>query len=99
VDVALNDTGLAGSHAFTTSTSARLSNIADEVLVFSGTASAFNKSASSIYYYYQSHWALFGDTPSNDHGTDFIPAASGFVIRKAPTGNGATAFWQNSPTY
>lgn len=99
VDVPLNSTGLAGTSAFTTSTSTRLTNLSDQLLLYSDTTSGINKSAASIYYYYNGHWALYGDSSSNDHGTDVIPAGNGFVIRKVANGTGATAFWQDSPTY
>jgi len=101
VPVQLNALGLANSAAFTTSTSTRLSQLADQLLVFSGTSTGFNPSASATYYYYQGHWALYGDLNGAgvDHGTDTIPAGSGFVIRKEPTGTGASTFWQNPSPY
>ena len=38
--------------------------------------------------------------PGADVGaTEVIPAGCAIQIRKAATGNGVTAFWQNSPTY
>jgi hypothetical protein len=53
-------------------------------------------------YYYDSSvgnsggWRLTGDTRPNDRGSDIIPMGSGFVVRKAQTGNGQPAFWTNS---
>ena len=96
VDVALNDLGLITSGAFAASSSA--ASRTDELLVFNNAAPGINKSASATYYYLNNGWRKFGQNPATDFGTDVIPAGNGFVIRKA-TGTGATAFWQNSPTY
>ena len=101
VNVSLDGLGLGGSTAFTTSTSTRLNSLADQIMVFSGTTTGLNPSASAIYYYYQGHWALFGDPngATANHGADTISAGSGFIVRKVAAGSNVTAFWQNSPTY
>lgn len=96
-DVNLNNTGLIQSGAFTTTTS--LFSLQDQLLVFSNSTPGLNKSATSIYYYYNSAWRLFGDLNTNDHGTDVLPAGSGFIIRKASNASATTAFWQGTPNF
>jgi len=101
IDTSLNDLALATSGAFTSSTSGQ--TLQDQILLISNTTAAINKSASATYFYYTgtsgTGWRLFGDSITNDHGGDLIPAGTGFVIRKAATAGGATEFWQNPPTY
>jgi uncharacterized protein (TIGR02597 family) len=97
VDVALNDTGLITSGAF--QSSASIASITDKLLVYDNTAVGINKAPISTYYYSNGAWRKFGDSVTNDHGSDVIPAGSGFVIRKAAVSGGPTSFWQNSPTY
>ena len=112
----LNSLGLANSSAFVSSTSGKLSKLADVLLVYSSSnsvagtslvSSGFNPSAAATYFYYKpvgsgtGNWALYGDPngASTDHGADTLPPGTGFIIRKQPTGTGATAFWQNGPNY
>jgi uncharacterized protein (TIGR02597 family) len=101
VNTSLNNLGLTSGSAFAVTTSPLFTQ--DQVLIFSGTEAALDKSATATYFYYMgtsgTGWRLVGDSITNDHGTDTIPAGSGFVIRKASTANGNTAFWQNPPTY
>lgn len=98
VDVTLNNLGLISSGAFVASPSTK--NRADQLLVFDNTVVGINKSAPLIYYYFNGAWRKAGAPDSSvDYGTDVIPAGSGFVIRKATTAGGATAFWQGTPTY
>lgn len=97
VDVKLNDLGLITSGAFTTSPSQF--NRVDELFVFNNAAAQVNKSASATYYYRNNAWRKFGADANADFGNDTIPTGAGFIIRKGATVDGATKFWQNSPTY
>ncbi len=101
VDTTLNDLGLISSGAFTASTSALVRQ--DQIFLVSNTEAGLFKAATATYYYYAgtsgTGWRLVGDSISNDHGNDVIPAGTGFTIRKVATNNGATAFWQNPPSY
>jgi uncharacterized protein (TIGR02597 family) len=101
VDTSLNNLGLISSGAFTPSTSALVRQ--DQIFLVSNTEAGLYKGATATYFYYVgtsgTGWRLVGDSIINDHGNDVIPAGTGFTIRKVATGNGATAFWQNPPTY
>jgi uncharacterized protein (TIGR02597 family) len=93
LDVALDATGLGPANgSFGTN---------DQLLVFDNTQAAFNKSPAATYYYdttvgNSGGWRLTGDSRPNDRGSDIIPMGTGFVVRKAPTGNGQPSFWTNS---
>lgn len=72
----------------------------DQLLLFDNTQAAFNKAPSATYYYNTSvgnsgGWRLTGDA-NTDHGSDLISIGTGFVIRKAATSGGQTAFWANA---
>jgi len=103
VATTLNNLGLISSGAFTPTTNSLFTQ--DELLLFSGTQTGINNAPGSggIYYYYigssGTGWRLTTDALTTDHGNDTIPAGVGFIIRKVGTGNGATAFWQNPPSY
>jgi uncharacterized protein (TIGR02597 family) len=101
VDTSLNNLGLISSGAFTPSTSPVVRN--DQIFLVSNTSAGLYKSATATYFYYMgtsgTGWRLVGDLITNDHGSDVIPAGTGFTIRKVATSGGATAFWQNPPTY
>lgn len=101
VDTTLNNLGLITSGAFTPSSSPLVRQ--DQIFVVSNTETALFKAATATYYYYAgtsgTGWRLVGDLLTTDHGNDVIPAGTGFTIRKVATNNGATAFWQNPPTY
>jgi uncharacterized protein (TIGR02597 family) len=108
VDVTLNGLNLGGGAAFVTSNTISNANRRDTLLVFNNSTAAFNKSASAIYYWLAAQvgppatpaqWRKVGDATLSDVGTDVIPAGSGFVIRKYGTVDGATSFWNNTPTY
>jgi uncharacterized protein (TIGR02597 family) len=97
VSVSLNNTGLspaAGSFVATTSTR----NFQDELLLYNNSQAALNKAPSTTYYYMNNAWRLYGDSPSNDHGSDLIPPGTGLLIRKAAS-TGQTVFWTNIPSY
>ena len=95
----LNDLGLIGSGAFTSSTGTAPRNRGDSLLVYDNTASSTNKSASAIYYYYNNAWRLSGADATVDYGTTSIPYGVGFTVRKAPAANAITSFWQNTRNY
>ena len=97
VDVTLNNLGLISSGVFQSSTSSKLAYIQDELLVFDNTTPVIFKAAGKFYYYMNGVWRLYGD--SADHGSDVIPAGTGFLIRKAKSNTGVTQFWQHTPTY
>jgi uncharacterized protein (TIGR02597 family) len=101
--VTLNGLGLTPiDNSFQASTSSL--SLTDELLVYDNTQIATNKAASWTYYYINSApnvgWRLFGDSPTTDHGSDVIPAASALTLRKAPVSAGsATPVWTNAPNY
>jgi uncharacterized protein (TIGR02597 family) len=97
VAVTLNDAGLISSGAFTVSTS--LKSPADLLLTYDNTVASSNKSALSIYFYYNGGWRQAGASSTTDYGATVIPFGSALTIRKAATNNGLTAFWQNTRTY
>jgi len=101
VDTSLNNLGLISSGAFTPSTSPVVRK--DQIFLVSNTSVGLYKSANATYFYYMgtsgTGWRLVGDLITNDHGNDLIPAGTGFTIRKVASSNGASAFWQNPPTY
>ena len=97
IDVSLNQTLLFEGGVFVATTSTR--SIQDQVLVYDNSLAGINKSASAIYFYMNNAWRLAGGDPSIDYGGVKIPAGSGIVVRKAPSGNGVTNFWANPPTY
>ncbi len=94
LDIALDATGLGPADG------SFVAN--DQLLVFDNGQAAFDKSPSGVYYYNTAvgnsgGWRLTGDAvPSTDRGADIIPMGAGFVIRKAQTGGGQTAFWTDS---
>lgn len=97
VDVKLNDLGLISSGAFASSGSAVVRT--DQLFVYDNSVPGINKSASATYYYLNNAWRKVGQPSTMDFGNDVIKAASGFIIRKAATQNGATVLWTNAPTY
>jgi len=93
LDVALNATGLGPANGSF--------GAGDQLLVFSNSQAAFDKSPAA--YYYDTSignsggWRLTGDTtPSTDHGSDIISVGAGAIVRKAQTGNGQPVFWTNA---
>jgi uncharacterized protein (TIGR02597 family) len=101
VDVAIKDLGL--SSAFATSASAFA--ITDSILLYDNSVIGTDKSSSGRYYLLSgtatptdSRWRKVGNAVA-DAGNDVIPAGTGFVIRKASTPSGTTAFWTNDKTY
>ena len=94
LDTTLNGLGLGPSNGFTATTSSRA--IQDQLFVYDNSQVALDKVASKIYIHMNGAWRLVGDNPTVDHGTDAIKAGSGLVIRKAASGTGATAFWNQT---
>ena len=90
LDVTLNMTGLGPTDgSFGTN---------DQLLVFSNSQIGFNKTP-AIYYRDPArnfNWRRAGDSNLLDHGNAVIPAGTGFIVRKAATGSGATVFWTNT---
>ncbi|MDQ6765123.1 MAG: TIGR02597 family protein, partial [Verrucomicrobiota bacterium] len=71
----------------------------DQVLLFDNSQVGFNKAPSAIYYRDLAHnsiWRLVGDNNVIDRGNDLLSLGTGFVVRKAPTANGQSAFWTNT---
>ena len=82
VDVTLRGSGLAGSAAFTTSSSTVLH--ADEVYVYDNTQTGINRAPAATYYYYNGGWRKTGAPMTTDFGdTVTLTAGSGFVVRRA----------------
>jgi hypothetical protein len=91
VDVALNATGLNRADG---SFGAN-----DQLLLFNNSEPGYDK-APAIYYVdgvvQAGPWRRLNDATVSDRGGDIIPAGAGFIVRKAPTADGRTAFWTNS---
>lgn len=77
--------------AFVPSTSRFLSGRQDELLVFNNATSAFNKAPDRTYFYFNGAWRKQGSDHTVDFGGDLIPAAGGFLIRKAPAQS--SSYW------
>jgi uncharacterized protein (TIGR02597 family) len=91
LDVTLNATGL---------TNADGSFVAgDELHLFNNSTVGYDKPA-RVYVRNPSvlngRWTLTGDPSVNDRGNELIPAGTGFMIRKAASGDGLPDFWTNS---
>jgi uncharacterized protein (TIGR02597 family) len=71
----------------------------DTLLFYNNGAAGYNKSSAGFYFYYNGGWRLFGDSLSNDHGSDILPAGSPLVIRKAATSTGNSVIWTNTAAY
>lgn len=91
----LNASGLAGSAAFATSSSA-LSHT-DELLVFDPAQTGTNRAPSYIYFYFNGGWRKSGANIATDFGDSVVLAAgSGFIVRRAAAGvSGAWNFNTN----
>lgn len=98
IDITLNQLNLGGTSAFVSSTGATAATRRDEVLVFDNAGTGLNKAASATYYFRDGIWNKQGGGVV-DAGNDKIPAGSGIVIRKYGTAAGATALWNNTPSY
>ncbi len=101
MDITLNNLGLITSGAFTPSTGTAIPQRRDQLLIFNNAATGFNKAPSTSYYYVTNSgtnsW-LSTATGTNDVGTNVIPAAVGYVIRKAANVDTNSQFWTNTTT-
>ena len=98
-NVTLNDLGLLASGSFTASTGPQLRNIKDTLLTYDNSLVGTNKAYSATYYFYNGGWRLVGQSPDVDYGSTSLAYGTGFIIRKAVSTTGATAFWQNARNY
>jgi len=98
IPLQLNQLNLLGTSAFMASTNTLGTGRRDEVLVFDNELKLRNKSPSARYYVHNGIWKL-SNGGNTDRGTDEIPAGAGIIIRKYQSGDGATVFWDNLPTY
>ncbi|MBK1792472.1 TIGR02597 family protein [Persicirhabdus sediminis] len=100
VGVKLKDLGLHETEAFVSSSSTSARNRKDTILVYDNNNPGLNKAPSKIYYYVSGspgNWVDAGDGSVSDDVE--LEASQGFIIRKAETVDGATVFWNNTPTY
>ncbi len=101
VDITLNQLGLIASGAFTPSAGTSGSARRDQLLIFNNASVGQNKSPSAAYYYVSTastnYWAAVGSGTA-DVGNTIIPAATGYIIRKASQNPTGTAFWTNTIT-
>jgi uncharacterized protein (TIGR02597 family) len=71
----------------------------DQLLLFNNTQTGYDKTP-TVYYVAGSvpfgPWRRLNDATMSDRGGDIIPAGAGFIVRKAQTEGGQTAFWTNS---
>jgi uncharacterized protein (TIGR02597 family) len=90
LDVALNATGLNNADGSFV--------VGDELHLFNNAVVGYDKPA-RVYVRNPSvlngRWTLATDS-AHDRGAEIIPAATGFLIRKAPTANGLPVFWNNN---
>jgi uncharacterized protein (TIGR02597 family) len=99
VSTTLANLGLITSGAFTPTTSPFSVN--DELILFNNNQTGVNKAGTPYIYYVSSSgtgWRLTTDF-STPQDSVVLPAGAGAIIRKASTGSGSTAFWQNPATY
>jgi uncharacterized protein (TIGR02597 family) len=68
----------------------------DQLLVFNNAATGFNKSASATYYYLTNSGWRSTTTGNTNVGSAVIPAAVGYVIRKATNNGTGSSFWTNT---
>lgn len=98
VDITLNDLGLVSSGAFLQSLNTTGPGRRDQLLIISNSTVGFNKAASVTYYYVTNAGWKSTATGTNDVGSNVIPAAIGYIIRKASNNATGTALWTNTIT-
>lgn len=98
VDITLNNLGLITSGAFAQSLNTLATGRRDQLLVFNNSASGINKAPSATYFYVTNSGWRSTAAPSTDAGNTVIPAAVGYVIRKATNGTSGSQFWSNTIT-
>ncbi len=100
-DITLDGLGLISSGAFTPSAGTTGPARRDQLLIVSNSVSGINKSASVTYYYVSNagtnEWRSTTNTSLNA-GTNVIPAAIGYTIRKSSNNPTGTSFWTNNIT-
>jgi uncharacterized protein (TIGR02597 family) len=94
IAVSLNESGLISSGAFQASPVPGTRT--DELLTFDNSVASRNKSASAVYYYWNSAWRQVG-LGGADVGANLLAPGSGFVIRKST--NSTSAVWTNAPNW
>jgi uncharacterized protein (TIGR02597 family) len=98
VGVALGSLGLTPANgSFVATTNPH--SVADKLFLYDNTLVAHAKSASSIYFYYNSDWRMVGDAITNSHAADIIPAGSAITVEKVAAQGAPTSFWTNVPNY
>lgn len=97
-DITLNDLGLVQSGAFLQSLNATGPGRRDQLLVISNSAPGINKAPSVFYYYITNAGWRSTATGTNDVGTNVIPAAIGYIVRKVSNNVPGTQFWTNNIT-
>ena len=96
VDITLDNLGLISSGAFTPSLNTLPTGRRDQLLVFNNSAIGINKAPSTTYYYVTNAGWRSTATGNTDVGNTVIPAAVGYVIRKATNGTSGSQFWTNT---
>ena len=69
----------------------------DQLFLFDNSVAGFDKGP-AVTYVYNGGWRLSSDA-TTDRGNDLLAAGAPMLIRKAPTADGRTVFWVNSPSY
>jgi uncharacterized protein (TIGR02597 family) len=93
--MSLNESGLISSGAFLASPLP--GSRTDELQVFDNTIIGKNKSAASVYYYWNNAWRSIS-TGSSDVGNDAVfQPGLGVILRKAT--NNSSPSWINSPNW
>ncbi|MFC4993917.1 TIGR02597 family protein [Rubritalea tangerina] len=98
IDVKLNELNLFESGSFTPSTGNLSFQRRDQLLVFDNGVQAQRKAPSKIYFHNGTNWVDNGNVTGNADEA-IIKASQGIIIRKYQTNDGATIFWNNTPTY
>jgi len=96
VDITLDNLGLISSGAFMQSVNTLATGRRDQLLVFNNAASGFNKAPSATYYYLTNSGWRSTTTGTTNQGSVVIPAAVGYVIRKATNNGTGSSFWTNT---
>lgn len=99
VDLRLDELNLIAGGGFVGSQGTLGFNRRDQLLVFDNTVSGINKSASASYFYDLSDNTWKNASGFANSNAVIIPAATGFIIRKAVVTGGGTKYWINNPTY
>lgn len=97
VAVKLSDLDLGSS--FTDSSSNSAGDRRDELLLYDNLTAAFNKEPSAVYFRVGGQWRRDDGNSYPAGGNDDIPPATGLLIRKSSTADGATVRWLNLPRY